>query len=328
MLVKPEVVIKELKSDSITFDLRNTNVGLANALNRIMIAEIPTMSIDSVEIEENSSNLNDEFLAHRLALIPLVSSDADTYLYSNECACNDMRCDLCSIELTLDVRCPSGMNQRNVTSNDFQIPSKSKVKPINYIPVDYVPTNYATSNEHNSKVNDSELSSYDSTLIDNPPILIAKLRENQQIKLTAIARKGIGKDHSKWSPSVGNYYKNEPVISIQHEKLDCLKEEERDAFQKQIVASCPNKILSYDKVQKIVDIEDAFLCTSCNECKNKAKQLGVSDYMSITHKDDQFRFYVGTSGALSPVETVTKAIRILQDKLTTIRTSVRDLDPR
>lgn len=47
------------------------DAAIANALRRIIIAEIPTMAIEKVYIYNNTSLIQDEVLSHRLGLIPL-----------------------------------------------------------------------------------------------------------------------------------------------------------------------------------------------------------------------------------------------------------------
>jgi len=72
-----KVKVHELTRYSIKFELFETDLAVANALRRIMISEVPTMTIDLVEVRENTSALHDEFLAHRLGLVPLVSDLVD-----------------------------------------------------------------------------------------------------------------------------------------------------------------------------------------------------------------------------------------------------------
>ena len=58
---------------SAEFVLSGTDASVANALRRIMIGEIPTIAIELVEVETNTTVLTDDFLAHRLGLVPLSS---------------------------------------------------------------------------------------------------------------------------------------------------------------------------------------------------------------------------------------------------------------
>jgi DNA-directed RNA polymerase II subunit RPB3 len=132
----PRVKIRELKDDYMKFELRDTDASVANALRRVMISEVPTIAIDLVEIEVNSSVLNDEFIAHRLGLIPLTSERAMGMRFSRDCdACDgDGQCEYCSVEFHLRVKCMTDQTQ-DVTSTDLYS-SDHTVVPVNFSSVD------------------------------------------------------------------------------------------------------------------------------------------------------------------------------------------------
>ena len=79
----PKIKILKIDYNNIEFELYNTELTIANALRRVIISEVPTLAIDIVEIQENTSALHDEYLAHRMGLIPLVSTDVDSFNYLN-----------------------------------------------------------------------------------------------------------------------------------------------------------------------------------------------------------------------------------------------------
>eukprot|EP00158_Paraphelidium_tribonemae_P003325 Partr_v1_DN26042_c0_g1_i6_m486 putative RNA polymerase II len=182
MIKVPKIEVTELKEDQIKFILSDADLSLANALRRIMIAEVPTIAIDLVEIENNTSVLPDEFLAHRLGLIPLTSHTVNNFKYTRECTCAQ-NCPECSIELTLNVTCTEN-HTREVTSREL-ISQDADVMAVT--------------------AGDTDAG-----------ILIAKMRKNQEIRVRCIAKKGIGKEHSKWSPVCGVAFEYDPDNKLKH----------------------------------------------------------------------------------------------------------------
>lgn len=161
-----------------------------------MLAEVATVAIDIVEIEKNTSVIPDEFLAHRLGLIPLVSRNCDRDMeYNRDCTC-ESSCARCSVRLTLHARCTTDEVMK-VYARDFVV--------------------------SNDRANE---------WVGTPAILdpegkgplICKLRRGQELKLTCIARKGIAKEHAKWAPVTAVGFEYDPHNNLRH--LDYWYEED------------------------------------------------------------------------------------------------------
>eukprot|EP01054_Gregarina_sp_Poly1_P000303 Gregarina_sp_Poly_1__302@NODE_1075_length_5172_cov_40_719491_g538_i1_p3_GENE_NODE_1075_length_5172_cov_40_719491_g538_i1NODE_1075_length_5172_cov_40_719491_g538_i1_p3_ORF_typecomplete_len186_score21_36RNA_pol_L/PF01193_24/1_9e32RNA_pol_A_bac/PF01000_26/7_7e14_NODE_1075_length_5172_cov_40_719491_g538_i111681725 len=65
-----QIKVVHVSPDLLQFDLIGIDVAYANAFRRIMIAEIPTMAIETVHLWQNTGVIQDEVLCHRLGLIP------------------------------------------------------------------------------------------------------------------------------------------------------------------------------------------------------------------------------------------------------------------
>ena len=63
-------VVKE-KGDLLVLHISHTHVDFVNGLRRSILNHVPTAAISTVHVLENQSVMADEFLSHRLGLVPL-----------------------------------------------------------------------------------------------------------------------------------------------------------------------------------------------------------------------------------------------------------------
>lgn len=89
-------------------------------------------------------------------------------------------------------------------------------------------------------------------------IPIAKLGGGQELKLRALARKGIGMYHAKWSPATAVSFMEEPEIFINEELMETLTLEEK----KMLVNSCPTPVFTVDPKTEMVRDLYSFLASS------------------------------------------------------------------
>ena len=292
----PDIEIVQVRDDYMEFYLLNADLSYANALRRVIIAEVPTMAIDMVSIKANTSPLFDEFIAHRLGLVPLVSTDVGRYEYSRKCNCNEP-CESCSVQFLLRVKCDA--ESMEVTTDHIRPVGQSSVMPVKFA--------------------------------DGDPIIIAKLRKNQELDMTMIAKKGIGKEHAKWSPVSCVIMQHEPEIEFLDRNLfSKLTVNQRKDFAN----SCPTKVYRFDESRKTVEIDKPLNCTYCEECLVKIENFEVdgsrvdrNKAIRIAPKKNRFLFKVESIGSLKAEQIVIEALKELKIKLAEIISKV-DLESK
>mmetsp|Transcript_8702 Transcript_8702/g.12471 ORF Transcript_8702/g.12471 Transcript_8702/m.12471 type:complete len:324 (+) Transcript_8702:324-1295(+) len=315
----PKIEILSIAPHAISFILSETDTSMANALRRIMIAEVPTLAIDLVEYSENSSVLNDEYIAHRLGLIPIrYAPDGSVrggdcnqaFLSHRECVCYD-RCPRCSVEFELDVNFDKVNPTRPDQERDLGLTVTSK---------DLVSNNVLVSPAHFLNEEEQDRS-------HDEGISIVKLGPGQHLKLKAIARMGISKEHAKWCPVAVATYRFWPIITINEEACNMLTLEQKQ----ELVDACPDRILELDEITgNLVAVENAYematftedLKTAQNAMKKRPED---EDFVTVEHSTDKFVFSVETTGAMDAEEIIMSALKVLKDRLNYLAAEVEKL---
>lgn len=172
----------EEKHNRSKFTIKNIDVSIVNALRRIVLSEIPNVAVsfdaydqtlNDTKVNTNTSSLHNEFLGHRLSMIPLFLTKTEIDNYEE-----------IDYRFVLNVKNDTKFI-KNVTTNDIII--------------------YNSSNEQLSDAEHQRIFPLDR--FTNDPILITKLKPNifdtqngEAIDMEFKARKGIAKHNACWCP--------------------------------------------------------------------------------------------------------------------------------
>jgi len=280
-----QIAVTKLNEECIEFDLIGVDAAIANALRRILLAEVPTVAVETVWIAVNTSIIQDEVLAHRIGLIPLRidPSKLDDVVDGEET-------DRDTIVLHYAVECT------------YETPSEGSSSSNSNRMVNDVA--YSSSLTWMPQGNQSDVFP-DSIRPVHEDIVLAKLRPGQRIEFEAHCRRGIGKDHTKYSPVATASYRLLPVIEFM--------EPITGQSAAELESMCPMKVFDIEDMGGVPTVKVARPrnCTLCRECIRKD---GWNEKVKLRRKADHFLFSVESSGCIPPVDIIKEAISILREK--------------
>ena len=288
-----EINIAQNSERTANFDLIHIDTSIANALRRIMIAEVPSVAAEPVFVKQNTSVIQDEVLAHRIGLIPLkVNPDFFDEIDKSvpvEEGSNESN----TVILTLKIECSRNPNAPKNTNDSKQLYRNSSV--------------YARDLQFEPVGNQYEKFRHEPVVASDPDILLAKLRPGQEIDLVAYCVLGVGSDHAKFSPVSTASYRLMPVIDI----LEPIRGDLATKFQK----CFPSGVVDINNNGEAY-IKDARKDTVSREVLRHEEFDGK---VKLGRKRDHFIFNIESTGAMTPDVIFLKSIRILKSKVEYLR---------
>jgi len=189
-------------ADRHSFTIENTDLGLINSIRRVILSEIPVVAFygeehPTIDILFNNSPLHNEYMIHRIGLIPLHIKENIVENYEDD----DYQFELNKENNNPDIK------MLNITTADFT--GTYKDKPLTQNELNEIfPPNQITKNH----------------------ILITRLRLNEKIHLKAKAIKRTAKINASFSPvSLSNFFF--VIDDLEANKMDNILDKERSYFK-------------------------------------------------------------------------------------------------
>ena len=293
-----------------------------------MIAEVPTIAIEHVFIEENTTVMHDEVLSHRLGLIPFKGSQrgikeflkwwkpAPSGASDPFSTCFDYN----TIKVSLQIECTE-----NPKANPNERDTRKK---------------YEHGHVYAKDITFEPLGRQDGFFVgsgvirpSNPDILIVKMRPGQKINLECHMHKGIGSDHAKFSPVGTASYRLMPKITILCPIVGADADKFARCFPKGVIGfeTIPRSLAKEKNVPGLVDrngqrvpnpafgkagdkmavVKDPMKDTVSRECLRHEEFKGK---VKLGREMNHFIFSVESTGQWDADDLVLQALDILKEK--------------
>ena len=310
-------------------ELIHCDASLANALRRILLAEVPSVALEHVYLWNNSSLVHDEVLAHRLGLIPLAVDarlleevEDDEKEGGEEFSPTDRN----TVVFRLEASCGKGPNtdredgddgfdeDDDVVKHDPELVAAAKdaaPKKVMY-PADRPYTKHVYSGDFVWVPQGDQEQMFPEPLRPvHDDILIAKLRPGQAIELEAHGRRGIGKDHAKYSPVATASYRLMPRIEVLQPIYDDLAEELVHVYEPGVF-----ELVETDAADPPHTRVKARLCNlyACTMSRNYMRNPVLDKSIRMSRIADHFIFSIESVGAYRPGVLLSEALNVLQQK--------------
>ncbi|KAL9105706.1 MAG: hypothetical protein Q9227_009146 [Pyrenula ochraceoflavens] len=298
-----------------SFSLLNLDAALANALRRILLADLPSLAIDKVRSYKNTSILADEVLAHRLGLIPLRGNmaaidrmefwkrpDEET---DEEGSTED---DINTVKLKLAVKCTR--NEEAIARGETDPRTKYNNAHVYASQIEWVPS------ESQRQLLGGDVAPEPV----NPDILITKMRPGQELYLELAAHVMTGRDHAKFSPVATATYRLMPTIDIRQPILGADAQKFQKCFPEGVIGL--GKVTAQEARQKDSGyeghegedkayVEDSFGDTVTRECLRHDE---FKDKVKLGRIRDHFIFNVESTGQSLSSDLFLDSILVLKMK--------------
>lgn len=159
-------------SKKTTFEIHGLDLAIVNGIRRTILTDIPVVGIcgepyekTTVQIEKNNGPLHNEFMIHRIGLVPLHLTEQETDAFQEDQY--EIQCQVSN----------TGTGLRNVTSRDFKIFKNGQMM----------------SSEDHQRI-------FPVHSITQHPVLLTRLRTNETLSFKATLTKQTAALHASFSP--------------------------------------------------------------------------------------------------------------------------------